>query len=300
MTEARAASGGGRRAATATGAIALAFWATLAWLTTETARIPAFQLMSLVFGLAFAIAAGAWIVRGEPLRRRMSLSPGVWALGLFGLFGYHALFFVALRTAPAAEANLINYLWPLLLALLSALLPGERLRWWHLAGCLLGLTGASLLAVRGARLAFDATQWRGYSAALGCAVIWPVYSVLSRRRGDLSTDVVGAFCGGTALVAVVLHAALERWVMPDAREWMAIAGMGVGPAGLALFAWDVGMKRGNVRALAAASYLEPVASTVVLFAAGRAALSGALAASCALVALGAVVGGWEALRPANS
>jgi drug/metabolite transporter (DMT)-like permease len=289
-----------RRAATATGAAALAMWATLAWLTTETARIPAFELMMLVFGMAFAIAAGAWLARGDSLRKRMSLPLGIWALGLFGLFGYHTLFFVALRSAPAAEANLINYLWPLLLALFSALLPGERLRWWHLVGCLLGLAGASLLAVRGASLAFDASQWRGYAAALGCAVIWPTYSVLSRRRGDLSTDVVGAFCGGTALLAAALHLLLESWVAPVGREWMAIAAMGVGPVGLALFAWDVGMKRGNVRALAAASYLEPILSTLVLFAADRAVLSGALALSCVLVAVGAVVGGWDALRPSES
>ena len=303
MTAPAAAAAGAtsnRRAVTATGASALAMWATLAWLTTETSRIPAFQLMALVFGVSFAIAAAAWLVRGDSLRKRMTLAPGVWALGLFGLFGYHALFFVALRTAPAAEANLINYLWPLLLALLSALLPGERLRWWHLAGCLLGLCGASLLAVRGASLAFEAAQWRGYAAALGCAVIWPTYSVLSRRRGDLSTDVVGAFCGGTALLAAALHLGLEAWVAPNAREWMAVAGMGVGPVGVALFAWDVGMKRGNVRALAAASYLEPILSTVVLFAAGRATITGALALSCVLVALGAVVGGWDALRPSDS
>ncbi|HVE84232.1 MAG TPA: DMT family transporter, partial [Myxococcales bacterium] len=291
-----ATAGSGRRAATGMGAAALAFWATLAWLTTETARIPPFQLMAMVFGVSFSIAAAKWVVRREPIGRRLSLAPAVWALGLFGLFGYHALYFVALRSAPAAEANLINYLWPLLLALLSALLPGERLRWWHLAGCLLGLSGASLLAVRGASLAFDAAQWRGYAAALGCAVIWPTYSVLSRRRGDLSTDVVGAFCGATALLAVALHLALEPWVAPGAREWMAILGMGVGPVGLALFAWDVGMKRGNVRALAAASYLEPILSTLVLYAAGQAVLSGTLAASCVLVAVGAVVGGWDALR----
>jgi len=286
----------GRRGATVVGAVALALWATLAWLTTETARIPTFQLMALVFALAFSLAAGKWLIRGESPRRRLSHPPAVWALGLFGLFGYHALFFAALRTAPAAEANLINYLWPLLLALLSALLPGERLRWWHLAGCLLGMAGASLLAVRGVNLAFDAVRWRGYAAALGCAVIWPVYSVLSRRRGDLSTDVVGAFCGAAALVSAALHLALEPWVAPDAREWTAIAAMGLGPVGLALFAWDVGMKRGNVRALAAASYLEPILSTLVLFAAGQAALSGALAASCLLVVTGAVVGGWDALH----
>ena len=51
--------------------------------------------------------------------------------------------------APAVEASLIAYLWPLLLVVFSALLPGERLRWWHLAGGVAGLVGAGLLVTRG-------------------------------------------------------------------------------------------------------------------------------------------------------
>jgi drug/metabolite transporter (DMT)-like permease len=285
-----------RSRATAIGTVALALWATLAWLTIETARLPPFELMALVFGIAFALALGKWLVRREPLRAHLSLPPRAWALGLYGLFGYHAFFFVALRQAPPADANLINYLWPLLLALFSALLPEERLRWWHLAGCALGFSGASLLALHGTPASSGAGVWSGYAAAVACAVIWPSYSVLSRRMGNLSTDSVGAFCGATALVALALHLALERSEVPTAREWLAIAALGLGPIGLALFCWDIGMKRGNVRALAAASYLEPLFSTLLLFAFGRATLSSTLAVSCVLIAGGAVLGGWDALR----
>ena len=68
-----------------------------------------------------------------------------WVVGVGGLFGYHALYFLALRFAPPAEAGLLNYLWPLLIVLFSSLLPGERLAPHHIIGALLGLAGTVLL-----------------------------------------------------------------------------------------------------------------------------------------------------------
>ena len=275
--------------------MALALWATLARLTSETARLPPFQLMALAFAVPFALALAKWLFRRESVRGRLRLSPRVWLVGLFGLFGYHALFFVALRRAPAAEANLINYLWPLLLVLGSSLLPGERLRWWHLAGCALGFAGAALVASGGGLFSFRSEAWAGYGAALGCALIWPVYSLLSRRFAKVSTDAVGAFCGGTAALSLLLHLGLERWVAPTPLEWALVAGIGLGPLGLALFCWDVGMKQGNVRALAAVSYLQPLLSTLVLVAFGNGQLSATVGVACLLHVAGAATGGWEAV-----
>jgi len=58
----------------------------------------------------------------------LRISPLAWLHdGVGGLFGYHALFFAAMAHAPAAEANLLNYMWPLLIVLLSAPLLGLRL-----------------------------------------------------------------------------------------------------------------------------------------------------------------------------
>ena len=282
--------------ATAVGGVALLLWGTLAWLTTVTARVPAFELMALVFATAFALAVASWWVRGERARDHLRLPPAVWALGLFGIFGYHALFFVALRTAPAAEANLINYLWPVLLALLSTLAAGQRLRVHHAVGLALGFAGAALVASGGHGFRFAADALWGYLAALGCAVIWPLYSVWSRRVVTPTSGAVGAFCGASALVAAALHLGLEPWVAPTGGEWAAIVAMGLGPMGLALFAWDVGMKRGDVRLLAVASYGEPLLSTLVLAAAGRAELHASLGLACALVVAGAVAGGWDVVR----
>ena len=178
------------------------------------------------------------------------------------------------------------YLWPLLIVLFSALLPGERLRWQHVAGGVLGFGGVAALA-SGRGVAFDAADLPGYLLALGCAFIWSGYSVLSRRFSRVPTDAVVGFCLVTAMLAVPVHLALEETVWPGStREWLAVAGLGLGPVGLAFYAWDHGVKHGDIRLLGIAAYATPVLSTLVLVALGFAPASLALALACLMIAGG--------------
>lgn len=236
-----------RRRATLIGLTAIAMWAALALLTTLAGPVPPFQLVALAFAIPGAASLALWIARGQglsPLRQK----PVVWALGIYGLFGYHFAYFVALRAAPPVEAGLIAYLSPLLIVVFSALLPGERLRWYHLAGALAGFAGTVLVVTDGG-VAFKAEFALGYAAAFACALIWSSYSVLSRRFGEVPTSAVGGFCAVTSILAALCHLALEPTVWPQGREWLAVLLLGIGPIGLAFFTWDVGMKHGDIQAL---------------------------------------------------
>ncbi|HSE73032.1 MAG TPA: EamA family transporter [Dongiaceae bacterium] len=286
-----------RLRATLVGFIAVLLWATLALFTTATGWVPPFQLLSLTFGIAFAVSLLRWFWlarRSHAQFRRIFRQPWpVWLLGIGGLFGYHALYFTALRYAPPVEASLIAYLWPLLIVLMSALLPGERLHWTHLLGGAIGLIGAVLLVLQkaGGAVSFDAQYLVGYLAALGCAFTWSTYSVMSRRFGQAPTDLVGAFCGATALLGVVAHAATgEPTIWPaDAWEWAAVVALGLGPVGLAFFVWDYGVKRGDIKALGACSYASPLLSTILLILAGKAEATATVLVACLLIVGGAVI-----------
>lgn len=281
------------RRATAVGATAILMWSTLALLTTMSGGVPPFLLVTLSFTIAFVASLMLWMGQGGGIARRFRWPWMAWLLGVSGLFGYHFFYFLALRTAPPAEASLINYLWPLLIVLFSALLPGERLRSWHIAGAAIGLAGTVLLVTRGERLSFPAEYAPGYGAGLACAVIWAAYSVLSRKFADVPSEAVGAFCGATALLAGVCHLAFEHTTWPESLEWLAVLAMGTGPVGLAFFAWDVGMKHGDIRVLGACAYLTPLLSTSLLVAFGRAAADWVLVAACLLIAGGAALASKE-------
>src|SRR5437764_15294808 len=190
------------RTATLIGLTAILMWSLLSVLTVATGTIPAFQLAAMTFAIGAAVAFASWIWRPaafQALRQPMI----AWVVGVGGLFGYHALYFLALRFAPPAEAGLLNYLWPLLIVLFSSLLPGERLAPHHIVGAVLGLAGTVLLFA-GNTGSFAPGQVPGLIAAFIAAFVWSTYSVLSRRLKSVPTDAVAGFCAVTALLAALM------------------------------------------------------------------------------------------------
>ncbi|WP_204105899.1 MULTISPECIES: DMT family transporter [Spirulina sp. CCY15215] len=278
-----------RLQATLIGATAILMWSTLALLTALSGNIPPFQLTAMSFTIAFAIGVIFWLKQRINIISALKLPLKVWGLGVSGLFGYHCFYFIALQNAPTVDANLINYLWPVLIVLFSALLPGEKLKWFHIIGAIAGFAGAALLVMKGKSFTFESQYAIGYLAALICAFTWSSYSVLSRFFGSIPTHSVGGFCGVTAILAGICHGLFEPTVLPIGREWLAILGLGLGPVGLAFFTWDYGVKKGNIKILGALSYSVPLLSTILLILFGLAEPSSSIILACLLIVGGAVL-----------
>lgn len=273
--------------ATLAGCGALILWAFLALLSRLAAGIPPLQLTAMGFAIGGGVGLAVVLARGQAAALRQG--PLAWAHGVGGLFGYHALYFLAFALAPALEVNLINYLWPLLIVLLAAPIRGLRLGPMRLAGVALGFAGCALLVGPGA--SFPTGALPGFIAAAGCAVVWAVYSVTAGtpRLARVPTEAVAGFCLATAALAAVLHLGLESTVAPDVRQWLTVLLLGLGPVGAAFFLWDVGMKRGDPRLLGTLAYAVPVASTLLLIAAGEGELSWRAALATLMVAGGGFI-----------
>src|SRR5215510_4964093 len=278
-----------RRRAMAAGLAAIALWGALAALSVSAGPVPPFQMVAMTFAVGGAIGIARALARGIGWRGLVGWPWRVWLIGVGGLFGYHALYFAALQLAPPAEANLVNYLWPLLIVLLSAPLAGERLGWPHLVGALLGFVGVALLAFsRG--VSFGGAYALGYLLALGCAFAWSLYSVLSRRFGETPTDAIASFCLAAAALSLVCHLLFEHTVWPATpAAWLAVLALGLGPTGGAFYLWDHAVKRGDIRALGALSYAAPILSTALLILCGLAAPTMTLVGAALLVTAGAVL-----------
>ena len=276
--------------ATAIGAVSVVLWGTLALLTRLTGgNIPPFQLLAMTFTLAFLTMVVKWLWCKQSPMRYLRQPFFAWTVGVGGLFGFHLLYFIALARAPAVEASLLAYLWPLLIVLFSSLLPGEKLLPGHLLGALVAFSGCWLLI--GAN-GFQAEYIVGYLAAAGCALTWAAYSVLSRRQQGVPVDSVGWFCGMTAIFAWMVHLVFEPTVWPESTvAWLGVIGLGLGPVGVAFFTWDYGVKHGNLQLLGVLAYGAPLISTLLLILAGDANADLSILVACSAIVFGALVAG---------
>lgn len=240
---------------------AIALWASLAALGVSLSHVPPFLLTGL------ALLAGSLIAL--PLSRfdwrqwRVPLS--TLALGVYGLFGFHFLLFIALRHAPPVQANLVNYLWPLGIVVMAPLfLPGISLTTRHVMAALIGFGGAALAILGRTGSAAEATWAWGYLPAMGSAFIWASYSLLTRRVRPFPTSAIGSFALASGLLSLLCHTWLEPATALSASDWGLIASLGLGPLGGAFFLWDAALKRGDVRQIGVLSFLTPLLSTLTL------------------------------------
>ncbi|MFD2206355.1 DMT family transporter [Kiloniella antarctica] len=286
--------------ATLIGGIAILLWALLALFTTWAKGIPTFQLLMSSFAIAFLSGLLILTLQGKDKLLKLKQRPLIWLISVGGLFGYHLFYFIALHNAPAVEASLIAYLWPLLIVFFSALLPGERLYWFHIAGTLLGLAGAVLIVTKGQSFSLNPEYSFGYLAAITCALIWSGYSVLNRKFNHVPSEAVTGFCGATALLGLICHLITESWVTPNLIQSVAIIALGLGPVGLAFFVWDYGTKHGDIQVLGALSYAAPLLSTLVLISTGLAEASWTIAIACLLIVGGALLASIKILKAHKS
>jgi drug/metabolite transporter (DMT)-like permease len=256
---------------------AIALWGALAALGVALAHVPPFLLtgLSLLVGsvIALPLSRFDW--------RQWRVPAPTLALGVYGLFGFHFLLFIALRHAPPVQANLVNYLWPLGIVVMAPLfLPGVSLQRRHVLAALLGFAGAAL-AILGRGTGGEAVWAWGYLPALGSAFIWSSYSLLTRRVNAFPTAAIGSFALVSGLLSLLCHALLETPVALTGQDVALIALLGLGPLGGAFFLWDAALKRGDPRQIGVLSFLTPLLSTLTLLAlrGERPSLSVALAAA---------------------
>jgi drug/metabolite transporter (DMT)-like permease len=271
---------------------AIGLWGFLALLSSRLMRLPPL----LMAGLALSIAGTIGFIKA----REWKVPPLTFCVGVGGIFGFHFLLFTAFHNAPVVEANLINYLWPLLIVLLSpVVLSGYGLLPRHVLGAVAGLAGAALI-VTGGSLSLDVANLPGYLAAAGAALVWALYSLLTKRLRPFKSGAVGGFClcsGLLALGVFFVESGPSGFSVVRSSDWIFLLLLGVGPMGAAFFLWDASLKRGDPRVIGSLSYLTPLLSTLALVALGGKPFTALSAVAMALIIAGAVVG---SLPPSHS
>ena len=264
---------------------AIVLWSSLASLASLIPNVPVFLKtgVGLLIGSVIALPLARFQIK------QLAVKPKILLLGVYGLFGYHAALFVALSTSPSVQANLVNYLWPLLIVLLAPLFSKKvKLNLRVVIGGLMGFIGASLAILSGS--SSDGLFYSGYLFAFMAAVIWSTYSLATNRIGSFPTPAVGLFALVSGILSIAMHFVFETQVSLSSFDWMILVLLGLGPLGAAFYLWDYAIKRSNPQEIGLLSFLTPLLSTGFLLVITGQALSWLLAIAAALIVGGSLIG----------
>jgi len=271
------------------GAIALFFWSTVALLIVMLGNIPLFEIQCVTFLTCFCIAI-IKLMRTKNWQAVFKVPLFLWVISILCIYGHNSLFILSLKHAPPEKADLINYLWPIMVILGSSFLPTERLRWPHILGAFIAFSGVFLLLTDGHGLiALELEYWLGYLFALLGAICWTTFTLVSRSHPNTPKEMVGLYCGFGAIFAIFAHTNFETFIMPDLSQAMILLLMGVTSQGLAYFLWDYGVKQGHYQTLCVASYANPIVSIALLVVFGYAQMSIYLFTAALMVTIGALI-----------
>jgi drug/metabolite transporter (DMT)-like permease len=264
------------------GVITILCWGSIATFGTLLNHMPPFY----VLGASFLI--GGLPALAQPRHLFPSWKISLWGIG--GYFGYHFFLFYSFRFAPAIEANLINYLWPVIMVLLTPVFfKEEKLKWFNILGGILSVLGCVFL-VAGKAEGLQIENIKGHLLALLAALTWPIYSIGKKKMGEVSVWAVGGFCLGSSILCFLTHFLIEPRVVLQFEDAWKLFVMGIGPFGVSFYFWDIATKKGDTRVLGALAYLTPVISTLGLLIFGNQNLSPSVGMAMVLIIAGASTG----------
>lgn len=225
--------------------------------------IPFFELLAIVFCGGFTIMAIRLTNRKE--WHKIKQPWPIWLIGIGGIIGNDFANIAALKSAPAVQVTLINYLWPMFVVILASFLPQQRFTTKHIIASLAGLLAIYIAVTHGQGLAgFNWHYINGYILALVGSLAWAFYCVVSRYYYKTPIEMLGMYFGVGVIISLICHFYYESTVIPNAFEWFILAAMVLSTSGVAYFCWDFGCKKGNIKLLSILSYGNPIISTLLL------------------------------------
>ncbi|MBL0176502.1 MAG: DMT family transporter [Ignavibacteria bacterium] len=158
-------------------------------------------------------------------------------LGALNPLLYYLVLFKAYSLLPAQEAQPLNYTWPLVLVLLSALVLRQRVSARILVALLVSFAGVLLISTHGEVFSLRFSDPFGVALAIGSSAIWATYWIMTMKdeRGPVERLLVNSIFG-TAFVAV-LYVVSGRLRMLPVEGIIGGVYVGIFEMGLAFVLW---------------------------------------------------------------
>lgn len=249
--------------ATFTGIMAILIWAEAPLLITWLKNIPAAEILSISLSVSTMLfALKLTVFNGW---KKILCYPALWIAGIIGVASNDLCYILAMQNAPAVHVEMLNYLWPLLFVLFIFIVPGEKFKPRYLIACLISLYAIYLLLNHQTDFNHINTAFiQGYKYALLGAAGWTIYMLVVSCYPKAPYELIGVYCGVSAIIMMIYHYNFEPWVKPTPAQWWIILVIGCFNQCIAFSFWEKGMKNGMGVLISTLSYSVPLLSSVLL------------------------------------
>ncbi|MBU1564189.1 MAG: DMT family transporter [Proteobacteria bacterium] len=245
----------------------------------------------LMFYSFVSAAAFLYLLDLITLRTVKVYLPGLKAslMGVWGIFLYHYIYYLALNSAPLAEGAILATTWSFWIVVFSSLLLFKKLKLSIVVTALVGLFGAGLVISSGKELSFDIGYMKGYLLALICGLIWSSFSV-GLAHVKVRKEPMTAFTLYAAVLSAVLFVLSMPHAMPSLAALASAVYLGCVPLGLSFFLWNRAMTGGNVVVIGFLSYLTPPLAVLLVAVVHHQVVSGRVLLGMVVILVASLLG----------
>jgi drug/metabolite transporter (DMT)-like permease len=205
----------------------------------------------------------------KQLKTRDILS-SAW-MGFLNPFLYYVVLLRSYELLPAQEAGTLNYVWPLVLVLISIPMLHQKISFWSFIAVMISFSGIIIISTHGEVLSLKFSDPFGVVLALGSAIFWAFYWIFNMKDPrEAVTKLFLNFCFGFLyiLITVILTTGIR---LPS---WQGMTGsvyLGLFEMGIPFILWLRALKLSSTTAkVTNLIYLSPFMSLIIIhFAVGE-------------------------------
>lgn len=165
--------------------LTIIFWSTMSSAFKLTLRHISFEdLVFYAVWTAALVLVVVTILQGKHHQLLKQDKPEIinsMLMGLVNPAAYYLVLFRAYELLPAQEAGVLNYSWPVVLVILSAIFLGQHISWLGFVSVLISFSGLLVISTKGRLLALDFSSPIGVALAIGSAFLWAAYWIMNLR-----------------------------------------------------------------------------------------------------------------------
>lgn len=242
---------------TLSGIIAIMMWSFMAVLIVYSGQTSPLTLTSLSLFIGAVTLLIFNIIKKENFRQLLKITFPDYCLVTVGVCFYTAFVYLSFDMVNPIEANILNYLWPVLFGVFSSIRMSKMLNAYELLGLLVSFGGVFLLFYGKENEFLFSSFALGHLFGIMAAFIWAGYSSFAKERSYSQIIMVPVFLF-SALICFLVDFMLFDPILPNGMAWVSVLILGVFRISYAF--WDYAMKKGNTLILSSLSYITPLLS----------------------------------------